>query len=181
MRLPDLLRGTDADLEPPPSGWWHDLADDVLDRLYEEGRARGRDLLAEVERQERKTAVMLAWMLALISASGLFGDLGLGADRLGVASWAALGLTGMAIGAATYVFLPRNRDLGLKMVWLAEIAEGGIRELRGQAVDALVVGYCRNMRFIARRTLAVDLMTMIVPVQAAAVVAVQIVAPGESV
>ena len=180
MRLPDLLRGTDADLEPPPSGWWHDLADDVLDRLYEEGREGGRELLAEADRQERKASVLLAWMLALISASGLFGDLELGTDALGAASWSAIAVTGIAVCTATYVFWPRRWDLGPNVASLAATAEQGERELRGQALDALVVGYCHNAGFIAKRAWPIDLQTALVPLQAIAVVAVQILATNSS-
>lgn len=174
-RLRGLFRAPGADLIPPPEGWWRELGDEVLEYLHEEGRTRGREVLAEVERQERKVAVFLAWMLALISASGLFGDLQVGTDGLGAASWAALALTGVAIAAATYVFWPRDWDLGPNLRQLADHSDDP-REMRGLAVDTLVTAYCLNMNLVVERARAVNLMTGLVPLQAVAVVAVQVLA-----
>lgn len=172
-RLRGLFRAPGADLIPPPEGWWRELGDEVLEYLHEEGRTRGREVLAEAERQERKVAMLLAWVLALISASGLFGDLQVGTDGLGAASWTALMLTGVAIVAATYVFWPRDWDLGPNLRRLADRGDDP-RELRGLAVDAFMTGYCLNMNLVVERARAVDLMTWLVPLQAIAVIAVQV-------
>ena len=175
-----MFRGMSANFEQPPAGWWRDLSDDVLDYLYKEAREGGHGLLAEADRQERKASILLAWMLALISASGLFGDLDLGADALGAASWAAIAITGIAICTTTYVFWPRRWDLGVNVASLVATAEQGERELRGQALDALVVGYCHNARFVAKRARPIDLQTALVPLQAIAVITVQILAANGS-
>ena len=176
MKARDLFARVAADLEPPPEGWWHDLDDDEIEFLNSEGRTYERAVVGEADRQERKATILMAWSLALLSASGLFGDLDLGRDAAGLASWVALATTGLMVAAATYVFWPRNWYIGLNLAQLARRAGSGTRELLGQAVDALVSGYCVNMRLVRGRARAVDLMTILLPLQSLAVVAVEITA-----
>jgi len=177
-RLRSLFQAPGADLIPPPEGWWRELGDEVLEYLLGVGSQRASDVNEERDRQERKAVVLMAWALALISASGLLGDLNLGSDSAGAASWCALGMTGAISAAATYVFWPRDWDRGVNIAWLAEQATAGSRELRGETVDALVASYCVNMNHLRRRTRVLDLMTMLMPAQALAVVLVQVLGNG---
>ena len=174
MKVRDLFARAAADLEPPPEGWWREIDDDEIEFLNSEGRTYERDVIAEADRQERKATILMAWALALLSASGLFGDLDLGSDAAGIASWFALAATGLMVAAATYVFWPRSWYIGLNLAQLARHTGSGTRELRGQVVDALVSGYCANMRLVRGRARAVDLMTILLPLQTLAVVAVEI-------
>ena len=177
-RLLGLFRAPGADLIPPPEGWWRELGDEVLEYLHGVGVRRASDVNEERDRQERKAVVLMAWALALISASGLLGDLDLGGDATGIASWCALGMTGAIVAAATYVFWPRDWDRGVNVAWLAHQAPAGSRELRGETVDALVTSYCVNANHLRRRGRVLDLMTFLMPVQALAVVLVQVLGSG---
>ncbi len=173
-RVRGLFRAPGADLIPPPEGWWRELGDEVLGYLLGVGRQRVSDMNEESDRQERRAVVLVAWALALISASGLLGDLNVGSNAVGLASWCALGMTGAIVAAATYVFWPRDWDKGVNIVWLAQQAPAGSRELRGETLDVLVTGYCVNANHLRRCARALDLMTMLMPAQALAVVLVQV-------
>ena len=173
-RLRGLFRAPGADLIPPPEGWWRGLGDEVLEYLLGVGVQRASDVSKERDRQERKAVVLMAWALALISASGLLGDLNLGSDAVGLASWCALGMTGAIVVATTYVFWPRDWDRGVNVAWLARQAPAGSRELRGETVDALVTSYCVNINHMRRCARVLDLMTVLMPAQALAVVLVQV-------
>ena len=180
-RVRNWFHSAGADLVPPPEGWWRDLADEEIEYLEDRGRERASDVAGERDRQERKAVVLMAWVLALISASGLLGDLNLGRDAVGAASWSALGLTGTIVTAATIVLWPRDWDKGVNIAWLARKAPVGVFELRGEALDALVTGYCVNMRLLQLRARAVDAMTLLMPFQALAVVLVQVLGDGSGI
>lgn len=166
--------------QPPPDGWWRDLDDEELEYLNEQGLIHGREVAAEADRQERKATILMGWSLALISASGLFGDLDLGSDPVGAASWAGLALTGALAMAATYVFWPRGWSVGIDFRWLAGLAGDGARELRGNVVDALVDSYLINFGIARRRSSAITLMSILVPLQTLAIVAVEVLAQSAS-
>lgn len=180
-RLDRFFPSLAAGLTPPPDGWWRELSDEAIQYLGDLGRERTIAVADERDRQERKAVVLMAWVLALISASGLLGDLELGRNAVGIASWSALGLTGAIVAAATFVFWPRDWGKGVNLAWLAQRASIGPRSLRGEELDALVVSYCVNIRLLRLRSPAVDAMTLLLPVQALAVILVQVFAGGETI
>lgn len=169
--------------EPPQAGpetaepaWWRALSDDAIDHLLTTSHARLLEDLSLDGQQERKVSLFITWVVALISVSGLFGDLRLGGDPTGIASWTALALTLIVFIVGLGFLWPRTWDGGVDVDWLSRYAGASARALRGETLAANVRAVRWNRRVRERRVWFLWGIVLLLPFQGFAVVAVQVLA-----
>ena len=169
-------RRAQPELDTDEATWWQGLDDDAIDHLLTTSQARLLEEISLDEQQERKVSLFITWVVALISISGLFGDLRLGADAIGIASWTALVLTLLIFAAGLGFLWPRTWDGGVDVDWLSRYEGASSRTLKGETLAANVRAFRWNRRVREKRVPFLWGVVTLLPLQGFCVVAVQVLA-----
>ena len=168
-----------------PDGWPDTFGEDERDFLYEESRQRLLETIDVANRQEARALDLARISLAIIAASGIFGEL-----TVKVASpfeWSVLvwvsGLAIVSSGAvgilAFWTLHPRAWATGTNVTWLARWSGASTRELKDAALEGLVEGFRDNSSINRDRGGRLAWLLWAVACQTLCVVLVEIVAAAD--
>ena len=178
---------TDDALAALPDGWPDGFGEDERDFLYEESRQRLIETLDAANRQEARALDLARISLAIIAASGIFGELTVEvaspfewsllvwASALAIISSAAVGVL------AFWILHPRAWATGTNVDWLARWSGASLRDLKDASLEGLGEGFRDNSTIIRGRGGPLTWLLWAVACQTLCVVLVEVVAAADSV
>ena len=168
-----------------PDRWPDAFGEDARDFLYEESRQRLLETIDVANRQEARALDLARISLAIIAASGIFGELAVEvaspfewsviawASALAIASSAVVGLL------AFWILHPRSWATGTNVTWLARWSGASTRELKDAALEGLVEGFRDNSSINRERGGRLTWLLWAVACQTLCVVLVEVVAAAD--
>ena len=137
-----------------PEGWPDAFDEDARDYLYEAAVARLQEITDFGSRQQDKALALLRLSFVLIAVGGIFGDLHLGLNTLGI---------------------PREWATGTDVDWLARWEGASRRGMKDAVLEYAVSGFQRNRALTATRGKLLTALVVALALQTVFVVLVQIV------
>ena len=158
-----------------PEGWPDAFDEDARDYLHEAAVTRLQEITDFASRQQDKALALLRLSFVLIAVGGIFGDLHLGLNALGIVSALAI-VSAIAVGAIGLVLVfPREWATGTDVDWLARWEGASRRGMKDAVLEYAVSGFQRNRALTATRGKLLTALVVALAVQTVFVVLVQIV------
>ena len=158
-----------------PEGWPDAFDEEARDYLYEEATTRLRESTDFGGRQQDKALALLRLSFVLIAVGGIFGDLHLGLNVLGIVSILAI-VSAVAVGGIGLLLVfPREWATGTDADWLARWTGASERAMKDAVLEYSVRGFQRNRALTATRGKLLTALVVALALQTGFVVLVQIV------
>ena len=158
-----------------PEGWPDAFDEETRDYLYEEARAALREITEFAGQQQDKALGLLRLSFVLIAVGGIFGDFHLARSVLGVLSALAI-VCSVGVGAIGLSLLfPRSWRTGADVGWLASWQGAITRDMKDAVLESSVRAIQHNSRLSAERGKLLTALVVVLALQTALVVLVQVV------